>query len=406
MINNDLNQKIIILFNKHIFIDDWLSHKYKEKPLAIYGGPGVGKTTIAKYILKDWTTINIQSDICNQCKDFNSFLVDSLYKKNIKMMFNSKHVYKALIIDDIFIIQKNDKKLFKSITDFSKKKVKNNPIIYILNNINNKSFKNIISQCYPFKIEYSDNQLSRIIREFFIKDHSITDSQINDLIIKSNKNLHNILVNIDFYNNNFNNINKYQCVNDELSKHISEIINTKDIQQIYNKSYSDYTIIGLNILESFYLWIEDKKLNNQQKLLIYDKIYQLNISSDNLLNNVRELNDWRSIDHIITLNILYPVKILQLNNIIIKDIPYNKYISKCIIYIHNTKLLSSINLNIETLSFLYYMIYLHDISYSPKIKSQIINFINFHNIPINITEKFLKYFYKNIHKNKIKMFYK
>ena len=74
--------------------------------------------------------------------------------------------------------------------------------------------------------------------------------------------------------------------------------------------------------------------------------------------------------------------------------------------IHNTKLLSSINLNIETLSFLYYMIYLHDISYSPKIKSQIINFINFHNIPINITEKFLKYFYKNIHKNKIKMFYK
>ena len=134
--------------------------------------------------------------------------------------------------------------------------------------------------------------------------------------------------------------------------------------------------------------------------------YLLNISSDNLLNNVRELNDWRSIDHIITLNILYPVKILQLNNIIIKDIPYNKYISKCIIYIHNTKLLSSINLNIETLSFLYYMIYLHDISYSPKIKSQIINFINFHNIPINITEKFLKYFYKNIHKNKIKMFYK
>ena len=59
------------------------------------------------------------------------------------MMFDS-NTYKALIIDDIFYIQNNDKKLFKSILNFSKNKITNHPIIYIFNNINHKNLKLII----------------------------------------------------------------------------------------------------------------------------------------------------------------------------------------------------------------------------------------------------------------------
>ena len=58
------------------------------------------------------------------------------------MMFNNK-IYKSLIIDDIYYIQNNDKKLFKSILNFSKKKEKNNPIIYIFNSVN-KNVKTIM----------------------------------------------------------------------------------------------------------------------------------------------------------------------------------------------------------------------------------------------------------------------
>ena len=138
--NEKLSEEIINSFNKKSFIDEWLSYKYKEKSIAIYGLPGTGKSTIADYILKDWVKVYIRSDFCRSSNNLEDYLNDTLYKKSITMMFNDK-IYKSLIIDDIHYIQINDKKLFKSIVQFSKVKGKNNPIIYIFNSINN----NVIS---------------------------------------------------------------------------------------------------------------------------------------------------------------------------------------------------------------------------------------------------------------------
>ena len=97
------------------------------------------------------------------------------------MMFNDK-IYKSLIIDDILFIQINDKKLFKSICDFSKKKEKNNPIIYIFNNIN-KNVKSIISKCFPFKIEYDKSDLIFFTKKYFLQH--IDTSEIKDLVVRS-----------------------------------------------------------------------------------------------------------------------------------------------------------------------------------------------------------------------------
>ena len=121
--NDNLSKDIINTFNKKSFLDKWIQYKYKEKSLAIYGLPGTGKTTIADYILKDWIRVYIKSDFCKSSHSFEEYLQDTLYKKSITMMFNDK-IYKSLIIDDIHFIQLNDKKLFKSISDFSKKKKK------------------------------------------------------------------------------------------------------------------------------------------------------------------------------------------------------------------------------------------------------------------------------------------
>ena len=328
--NNSLNQFIIQLFNKKDFIDDWLSHKYKEKSLAIYGPPGIGKSTLADYILKDWVKIYIRNDFCKNNINFNDYLKDSLYKKSITMMFNN-NIYKALIIDDIYYIQNNDKKLFKSIINFVKQKLKNHPIIYILNSTYNKNIKLIIQKCFPFKIDYSFSQLVCIVKKFFL--NNTDDDIIKSLVNKSNNNLHNIIVNIDFYNTNVKNIHCFDTIEEDLSLHIKNIINIKDFINIYNHSYTDYNIIGLNILENIHVWInKDNKLNDKEKIILIQDIYHSFSISDKLLNKVQENNQWTLIEHIITYSIVHPIVNMRINKINIEgDIPYNKYISKCII---------------------------------------------------------------------------
>lgn len=401
--DEDMCKYIIDLHNKKTFIEEWVQYRYKEKSLYISGNPGIGKTTIANYILKDWIKIYVKSDLCKTNICFEDFIKDSLYKKSITMMFDS-NIYKALIIDDIFYIQNNDKKLFKSILNFSKNKITNHPIIYIFNNINHKNLKLIIKKSYPFKIELNEKQMINITNKYLIKK-KIKNDIIKELIKKSNYNFHNIIVNIHFYKDDFTKIKEYDIYNNEISEHIKYVFNKENISDIYDNSYSDYNIIGLNILENFPQWI--KKLNNQKKAFISDKIYELLSISEVYSQIIHENNNWNYIDNIITCNIVYPIVILKRNNVKIDSLIYNKYISKCIIYIHNYKLLNSLNLNIHKLYPLYNMIYMYYNSDKNKdiLLHNILNYINQYRIPINITEKFIKYFLKEIDKNKIKIFY-
>lgn len=401
--NEDICEYIINLYNKKSFIEEWLSHKYKEKSLYICGNPGIGKTTLANYILKDWIKLHIKSDFCKGSISFDDFINDSLYKKSITMMFD-KNIYKALIIDDIYYIQTNDKKLFKSIIDFSKKKITNHPIIYIFNNINHKNFKIIIKKSFPFKIELNENQLTNITNQYFIKDRSIKNAMVKELVKKSNYNLHNIIVNIDFYKDNFKSIKEYDTYNTELSEHIKYIYNKKSISELYDNSYSDYNIIGLNILENFPSWI--RKLDDKNKLLITDRIYELLSLSEIYSYIIHENNNWNYIDSIITCNIVYPITILKKNNVSIGTLLYNKYISKCIIHIHNCKLLNNANIDINVLYFFYQMIEnYYKTNVNDTIKKRILDYIRYYNIQLNISEKFLKFFLKDFDKTKIKIFY-
>ena len=395
--NDNLSKDIINTFNKKSFLDNWIQYKYKEKSLAIYGLPGTGKTTIADYILKDWIRVYIKSDFCKSSHSFEEYLQDTLYKKSITMMFNDK-IYKSLIIDDIHFIQLNDKKLFKSISDFSKKKKKNNPIIYILNHIN-KNVKSIINKCFPFKIEYDVSQLVNFVKKYFL--HKVPISDINDLVLKSNKNLHNIKVNIDFYKTEFSKIHIYDNINEELSKHIKNIIEMKTIDEIYRNSYSDYMVIGMNLLDSIQDFLKTKRLSKKEKIKIISIIYENNSIADNIYKNLNEINDWNLINHILTFNTLSTIYYINKHNLLIKDIPYTKYISKSIIFIHKNKVLDT---KIENIEFLYILIELYLNKQEKILFNKIKNYIYNFNINLHVAETFLKYF-KNYDKDKIKIFY-
>ena len=396
--NEELSEEIIDSFNKKTFIKEWLSHKYKEKSLALYGLPGTGKTTVADYILKDWVKVYIKSDFCKSSKNFEDYLNDTLYKKSITMMFNDK-IYKSLIIDDIYYIQINDKKLFKSIIQFSKQKYKHNPIIYIFNTIN-KNVKIIVNKCYPFKIDYTVNFLTSIVKKYFL--NGFEEKDIFELVSKSNCNLHNIKVNIQFYKDNFSKINIYDNINEELSDHINNIIKMKDIDDIYKNSYSDYMVIGMNLLDSIHEFLKSNKtLSKSEKINLIYETYKNNSISDSIYRILNETNDWNSINHILTFNTLSTIYYIQKHNLSLKQIPYTKYISKSIIFIHKNKVL---NTTIENVEYLYELIEKYLTKNEKKIFNKIKSYITYFNIDMIVAETFLKYF-KNYNKDKIKIFY-
>ena len=138
-----MNDYILSCTDNKKLADTWINEKYKIKPLIICGNPGTGKTSIAKHILNGWTIVHVTSDLCKCNINFEEYLNLSLYKKSITMMFSNNSIYKALIIDDLTIIHTTDKKLYKSILVFSKNKVNNNPIIYIFDKLNHKSYSRI-----------------------------------------------------------------------------------------------------------------------------------------------------------------------------------------------------------------------------------------------------------------------
>ena len=139
-------------------LNKWIKEDYKKKPLCIYGKSGLGKTSLAKCIFKDYKTINIDTDFIKVDKDLKEYIDMSLGKKNICMMFhksNQKKEYKSILFDDIHIIHQLDKSLFKNIMSWTKdykNKFSGHPIIYILpdTSIVKKTFKGIIDSSYLF----------------------------------------------------------------------------------------------------------------------------------------------------------------------------------------------------------------------------------------------------------------
>ena len=385
-----MNDYILKCTGNHKLADTWINGKYKIKPLIIYGNPGTGKTSIAKHILKDRTIVHITSDLCKTNINFEGHLSLSLYKQSITMMFSDNSIYKALIVDDLTIIQTSDKKLYKSILTFSKKKVKNNPIIYIFDKLNHKSLINLKKNSFQMNISYSKNDLIMIIKKYLSKV-KLNNGSINELIQNSNYNLHNIIINLDFYKGDFSNMNRYENNNIELSDYINKIITMDNFVDIYRYSENDFNIINLNILENLNKIFNFKK---KEHLIYLDNIYKNSCISDNILTYIHYNNNWNSIEHQITFGILYPILQIKRVNIGKINYEYNKYISKCIIYTYNNKLLNNYCLNGVILSYLYYLIERYNNNKSLEVLDNLKRYIKYYNIPLKVIEKFMKYYQK------------
>ena len=122
---------------------------------------------------------------------------------------------------------------------------------------------------------------------------------------------------------------------------------------------------------------------------------------DLINKSLNETNDWNSINHIITFNTLSSIYYIKKYNLNVKEVPYTKYISKSIIFIHKNKIL---NTNIDNIEFLYELIQKYLDKKEKEIFMKVKKYIEYHKINLTIAETFLKFF-KNYNKDKIKIFY-
>jgi hypothetical protein len=400
--NHDFYIDILHKLHKEEFINTWLQSDYKKKPLFIYGDPGVCKTSLSNYILRDYSKIKIDIGFCKSHKSFNSFIDSTIHKYSIKMMFDMNHKKKTLIIDDLNYIQKYDKSLLSDINKWiHKQKTFTNHIIIICNFIDHKKLKELYNICYPIHISFTEHEMLHYTKTYFINNDSYhNDYDLQLLIKKSNNNFHNIIMNLNFYKHNVQKIYNYDKEYDNL-KIIDHLLHCNNIYH-YNNFYNN-EIISLNILEN-------SSLLSNDNLDIIDQIYDHLLLSDHFMN----ISKYNHHNICSVFQIIFPIVLLKRNTIkqtSIKKIIYNKYISKSIIYIHQNILINNyINITIILNYVSLIESFLNETNYIQKniIKQNIHSFYNHFNLMDHhkIICKFInnyKYFYPStkITKNNI-----
>ena len=343
-------------------LNKWIKEDYKKKPLCIYGKTGLGKTTLAKCILHEYDTININTDFIKTNSNLSEYIDLSLGKKNICMMFQKskqKKEYKSILFDDIHIIGGLDKTLFKNIMNWTKtykNRYENHPIIFILldTSIIKKSFKEIIDNSYLFELKYSENNFYKLVTKLLKSEKIIISlNHIQNLLKKSGKNISNIKSNIELLK--YENISEEICEKDfsgEINDITCKIMNdTFNIDNILSNSYSDYNIISLNILDNLPTFFTKKDF-----LESYLDIYKNICLGDKMNSEMIIEHNYGLFDYILMHQILFPIfRIKENYSKYINSLTYNKYISKSIYYISNYNTFIKYSLNMNQV---YYELYL------------------------------------------------
>jgi len=322
----------------------------KDKLIFIIGDSYSGKTILARDLLKDYHIIELNTDL-NKCKGcIKEYIHSTLYRKDIFMMLQTNKNYKALLIDDLQLFNKYDKKSLSRLNDvFKTNNYVNHPIIVTCDTTTSKVIKSIKEVSYivslPSKtkpILYSTNDIHKIN---FTKELSI-----------------------------------------------------KEAVRIFT---SENQMTSLNILENVTSMIYKKDLIN-----ILSKIYESICISDNL-ESTYYTNHENAIQHITFNSCVIPYKILvnkKKNN---STLRYNSYISKSLIQIHNQTLVSSLPTLLFTDDIIFYLYLLN--YYSTKGGITIYHWLSIihkiNKIDIKILEKQLKvfnyYYNTNVTRNKL-----
>ena len=319
-------------------------HSEKDA-LFITGQPGAGKTSLALELLKDTVLLRIDSSLIKQHKDLSQYILNSIQKRNITLMFQEKQ-NRSILFDDLDIFHKHDKSGFKHIIQFLKdnqfynakvvvifstKFQKNKELNKILTNKNQK-VKNIL------KLNYSYPTYYRIMKDLLSsKNISLTSSEMDTLLYTTHFDLNILISNVEMKQDKQIKktdiqIDTYDLVEDVTQKIIYERYEFNDLMRYTG---NDATVIGLNLLENCHEIIDPKCY------AWLSHIYEFHAAADRLETYMTSEHEWEFRDYLAPLTI-YPIhyaihKYSHHQNKNKINILYNKYISKSLINVHSQK---------------------------------------------------------------------
>jgi len=303
--------------------------------LIIYGNPGTGRTSLAHEILKDRVITLVDNQFIKNNQNIYEYLVDIIRKKNITMMFEKSKSQRGIIIDNVDIFQKHDKKIYKSIlTLLSENNFYGSKILMTCSNkfiihrsLSKINFKKILLN---HDKHIFHKIITNIVKE---RDLSLTFDQKEKLLKKSNYNLNLFKSLLETENRIITNeVDKFDSYETLTENIITSEINIKDIIRLFE---SEKITISLNLLENIYSYIQ----NLNEISSIYKSYENADILETTCINY--------TMGEYYTVFTLYKMYISFRKNKIKKYIPIinNNYISRSTINIYYQKITNNFIMN-------------------------------------------------------------
>lgn len=304
---------------------NWLQQS--NEPLFICGPSGIGKTSLAKDILKNTSLTVIDSLFLKNNSNIYDYLVNIIRKRNITLMFSQTKEQRGIIIDDLELFKKYDKKNFKLVIDLLLTYQYFGTKIIIVCNFKTISHK-LFNKLKYSKIEliYSLHLFHKIVNNIcFEKNIDLSFQNKQKYIRESNYNLNTLITLLD--TDKLIDIQKLDDFSSE--KSLLENLFIEDYSAIdINRLYIAIRVkISFDLLENLFNYFDIKTISS-----IYD-YYVFSDILDTVSINYQNMNEYSCL--LTIYNIHYLIK---KNTIKYKPMINNKYLSRSLINTHSQKI--------------------------------------------------------------------
>lgn len=306
--------------------DSYLSHDQNEiidrfykgplrEPLILYGPIGSGKSTLALQILEKTHIIKIDSSLIRNNAEIEK-LIESLSKQSITLMFKN-HKKRSLIIDDITIYYKDDKRNYNYFMKILPSLSKKIACILIAEPylMRNRKFSKISKLRLSLHREY---YLYYRLATSILDKNKISREKYDDIIYKSRGNLHHLIRDIESHD-------IFYDLEKATRKILKDRMKPNDL--IYCCQGNDVAL-SLNLLDNVDKIVPISRHKEKPKL------YKYAMDADAIETHATKNHLWEMLDYSLILGI-YPYQ--KYRSPSPPKINYNCYLSKGIAQIASQK---------------------------------------------------------------------